>query len=114
MVCDGGLTAEGLAELAQSPAAARLEELSLRYTPMGSAMAPVLSRFPGLRRLNPQAVDVGDDVTDSPATRIAATDVNCVDNPRLGARGLAWLLRALPDLRSLQLPSMTRRRPPQG
>lgn len=71
---------------------------------MGSAVAPVLGRFPVLRRINLQAVDLGDDVTDSPAPRMAATDVNCVDNPRLGARGLAWLLRALPDLRSLQLP----------
>lgn len=104
MVSNGGLTPEGLAELTQSPAAAKLEELNLRYTAMGSAMAPLLSRFPALRRINLQAVDLGDDVTASPAPYIAAADVNCFDNPRLGARGLAWLLRALPNLRKLQLP----------
>lgn len=103
-ICDGELSKEGLDELATSASAARLEDLSLRYTAMGSAAATIFGRFPKLRKLNIQALDIGDDVAESAPPRMTATDVDFADNPRFGADAMAWFVRALPDLRKLRLP----------
>jgi hypothetical protein len=103
-VMSGELSADGLELVASSAAAARIECLYLGYNPLGSAAAPLFAGFPRLDKVDLGHVDLGDDVADLPPPQMMVTKLDVAGNPRLGLRGMRWLVAAMPQLREVTLP----------
>lgn len=104
--CD--LTIDSIDALADTAATARLETLGLAYNPIGSAVMPSLAKFSKLRGLGLRSCDIGDDVAAEAFGELPVEELDLGGCERLGPIALAALVRAMPRLRKLELPSHVR------
>ena len=97
------VTVECIDAIAESRVAANLEKLDLAHNRIGSAAIRTIASFPELRELDLRRNDIGDDICETEPPQLPITALAVDDNKRLGAKGLAWLVAAMPELRRITL-----------